>query len=360
MRIRKRSSCDSGSAKVPSCSCGFCVATTKNGLGQRVGRAVGADLALLHGLEQRALRARAGAIDLIGEQQLREDRALAEVEAAGVARSNTDTPMMSAGSRSLVNCTRCQARPSTCASACASVVLPTPGHVLDQQVAARQQAGEAQADLRRLAEDDRLERLERARQAGRVRVGARRASFTAPASRARARAARSRLARGALEAPRRARARWRTTSAGALRTKFSLASLARVLRELRPGSWRAACRGARLRRPASISPAIGTSSVSVPTSATADCGGGCARRRAAVTLSSPASRSSSARWRCAQRLVRGAGVLAAAARCACARADVHLAANLPHAEDHRLHPGDLALGRRVGRELARPAGRARA
>ncbi len=31
--MRKRSSCDSGSAKVPSCSCGFCVATTKNGSG---------------------------------------------------------------------------------------------------------------------------------------------------------------------------------------------------------------------------------------------------------------------------------------------------------------------------------------
>ncbi len=48
-------------------------------------------------------------------------------EKAPLAASNTDTPMMSAGSRSLVNCTRCQARPSTCASACASVVLPTPG-----------------------------------------------------------------------------------------------------------------------------------------------------------------------------------------------------------------------------------------
>src|SRR5665213_1658498 len=42
-------------------------------------------------------------------------------------RSNTDTPMMSAGRRSLVNCTRCQASPNRCASACASVVLPTPG-----------------------------------------------------------------------------------------------------------------------------------------------------------------------------------------------------------------------------------------
>ncbi len=31
--MRKRSSCDSGSAKVPSWSCGFCVAMTKKGVG---------------------------------------------------------------------------------------------------------------------------------------------------------------------------------------------------------------------------------------------------------------------------------------------------------------------------------------
>ena len=41
-------------------------------------------------------------------------------------------------------------RPSETASACASVVLPTPGHVLDQQVAAGQQAGDAVLDLGRL------------------------------------------------------------------------------------------------------------------------------------------------------------------------------------------------------------------
>ena len=33
MRRRKRSSCDSGSGKVPSYSCGFCVASTMNGFG---------------------------------------------------------------------------------------------------------------------------------------------------------------------------------------------------------------------------------------------------------------------------------------------------------------------------------------
>ena len=33
MRMRKRSSCDSGSGKVPTCCCGFCVAITKKGTG---------------------------------------------------------------------------------------------------------------------------------------------------------------------------------------------------------------------------------------------------------------------------------------------------------------------------------------
>src|SRR5690606_6446929 len=44
-----------------------------------------------------------------------------------VSLLKTETPMTSAGSRSLVNCTRWYSRPSAFASACASVVLPTPG-----------------------------------------------------------------------------------------------------------------------------------------------------------------------------------------------------------------------------------------
>jgi hypothetical protein len=57
---------------------------------------------LLHRLEQRALRLRAGAVDLVGEDDLREDRARMEAEARA-SRSKIDTPMMSAGSRSEVN-----------------------------------------------------------------------------------------------------------------------------------------------------------------------------------------------------------------------------------------------------------------
>jgi hypothetical protein len=60
---------------------------------------------LLHRLEQRALRLRRGAVDLVGEDDVGEDRALAERERLvrpGVS-SMTVVPMMSAGIMSGVN-----------------------------------------------------------------------------------------------------------------------------------------------------------------------------------------------------------------------------------------------------------------
>jgi len=53
--------------------------------GQRVRRAVGRDLSLLHRLEQRALRLRRRAVDFVREHQLREDRSLVELEASAIA-----------------------------------------------------------------------------------------------------------------------------------------------------------------------------------------------------------------------------------------------------------------------------------
>ena len=87
MRIRtmKRSSCDSGSGKVPAKSCGFCVAMTKNGSGSGIVVAVDRDLAFVHRLEQRRLGARAGAVDLVGEKDVGEDRPLAKDELADAA-----------------------------------------------------------------------------------------------------------------------------------------------------------------------------------------------------------------------------------------------------------------------------------
>ncbi len=50
------------------------------GAGQLVGLAVDGDLALLHRLEQRGLRLRGGAVDLVADHHLREDRAGLELE----------------------------------------------------------------------------------------------------------------------------------------------------------------------------------------------------------------------------------------------------------------------------------------
>ena len=51
-------------------------------LGQRMRRALDRHLPLLHRLEQRGLGLRRRAVDLVGEQQVREDRAFAEAERA--------------------------------------------------------------------------------------------------------------------------------------------------------------------------------------------------------------------------------------------------------------------------------------
>jgi hypothetical protein len=57
-------------------------------LGQRSGLALDGDLALLHRLEQRRLRLRGRAVDLVSQQQVGEHRPLAEAELAGRAGSS--------------------------------------------------------------------------------------------------------------------------------------------------------------------------------------------------------------------------------------------------------------------------------
>ena len=76
----KRSSCASGSGYVPSCSIGFCVASTKNGRSSGYVRAGRRDVVLLHRFEQRGLRLRRRPVDLVGEDDVREDRPLDELQ----------------------------------------------------------------------------------------------------------------------------------------------------------------------------------------------------------------------------------------------------------------------------------------
>ena len=82
----KRSSWASGSGYVPSCSIGFCVASTKNGSVSRCRCAARGDLMFLHRLQQRRLRLGRRAIDFVGQDDVGEDRAFEELEAAAAGR----------------------------------------------------------------------------------------------------------------------------------------------------------------------------------------------------------------------------------------------------------------------------------
>ena len=65
---------------MPSYSIGFCVARTRNGGASGCVDALDRHLPLLHRLEQRRLRLRWGAVDLVGEEEVGEDRAGPELE----------------------------------------------------------------------------------------------------------------------------------------------------------------------------------------------------------------------------------------------------------------------------------------
>ena len=71
---------------------------TKNGARQRARLALDRDLVLLHRLEQRALRLRAGAVDLVGEQHLREHRARVEDEGLLAALVDADADQVATAS----------------------------------------------------------------------------------------------------------------------------------------------------------------------------------------------------------------------------------------------------------------------
>ena len=129
---------------------------TKNGSGSLRVCAVLRHLPLLHRLEQRALRLRRRAVDLVGEHDRVEDRARVEAErlralvedrhAEHVGRQEVarelDARVLEAERR------RERLRQRRLADA---------GNVLDQQVAAREQAGEREPQRLVLADDDAVE-----------------------------------------------------------------------------------------------------------------------------------------------------------------------------------------------------------
>ena len=126
------------------------------GRGQGVGDPVDGDLALLHGLEQRRLRLGGGPVDLVGEEDLGEDRALAELELGGLEvedRDPGDVPGEQVG---------CELEPLEVAAGgpghcLGEHRLAHPGHVLDEHVAAAEEGEHAELDLLLLAHDHRAD-----------------------------------------------------------------------------------------------------------------------------------------------------------------------------------------------------------
>ena len=79
----KRSSCASGSGYVPSCSIGFWVASTKNGWGSRCDSPPIVTWRSCIASSKRGLHLGRGAVDLVGEDHVREERAAAQCELPG-------------------------------------------------------------------------------------------------------------------------------------------------------------------------------------------------------------------------------------------------------------------------------------
>ena len=94
---------------------------------QLVHVAVDGDRAFVHDLEQRRLRLRTGAVDLVEQHDVREDRSGDEVEPRSSTGRTRSRRVMSDGSRSDVPWMRLNVPSIDRASARASMVLPTPG-----------------------------------------------------------------------------------------------------------------------------------------------------------------------------------------------------------------------------------------
>ena len=101
------------------------------------------DIALLHGLEERRLRLGRGAVHLVGEEDVAEDRAPAGTGSASGRRASSAmmlVPMMSPGIRSGVNWMRENVRSRHSDRVLIRSGLAQPGHALEEHVAAGEQA----------------------------------------------------------------------------------------------------------------------------------------------------------------------------------------------------------------------------
>ena len=122
-------------------------------LGEGVERmAVERDLVFFHGFQQRALRLGRSTVDFIRQHQLRKDGAALKAEAARLAIVDGNAQYVR-GQQIAGELNALEGQPQSLGDCMRQGGLADAGNVLDQQVSFRQEAGQAQPDLRILAQD---------------------------------------------------------------------------------------------------------------------------------------------------------------------------------------------------------------
>ena len=113
-------------------------------IGQRAGGAVDRDLALLHRLQQRRLRLRRRAVDLVGQEQVGEHGALAEAEPCRLPRHELVDALPDDVSGHQVRCELDSAEPHVerCGKALGQQCLGHTRHTLEQHVTVHEQRGD--------------------------------------------------------------------------------------------------------------------------------------------------------------------------------------------------------------------------
>ncbi len=128
------------------------------GPGEQMRRPVHRDVGVGHGLEQRGLGAGRRAVQLVGEHQLVEERARAELELAAGRREDLDAGDVG-GHQIGGELDARQPQAADPRQPLGEGGLPHARRVLEQQVAAGDQGGERELDGGALAADDATERI---------------------------------------------------------------------------------------------------------------------------------------------------------------------------------------------------------
>ena len=120
---------------------------------QRACLALGGYLVFFHGFEQRTLCFGRGAVYLVGQNDLREDRPRVEVEIARLAIEDRDAENVG-GQQVAGKLDALKMQPQRGCQCVGEGGLADAGNILDQQVATREHARDGEPDLMFLAEDD--------------------------------------------------------------------------------------------------------------------------------------------------------------------------------------------------------------